>query len=297
MSGSGKESFDADELGTYYIYLQDENCSETKKLRVKAPPKPPCKAYGDLDDDGYVSKKDVELLVKYIYGFVTLTEEQKRRADVNADGTIDWEDAKLLEQFVLGEIDTFPVCELIVLTSDSPFFVQVEDPDGVLTEEDEWWYSNRSRGDASPRIIMRVRGSSLKFTIKQGRGWNALTVEGSSDLESWEMLYEEEPIEGGGEWVEEKEVVVDIENYDFVRFTLTDGDQTNEWLRLSKRMFVRDKQPLPLCEWLPSSITSMDIAELVLAFNGIKDLGFVVLRKDIEGVAKLYKGEEFDCGW
>ncbi|RLE42461.1 hypothetical protein DRJ19_04130, partial [Candidatus Woesearchaeota archaeon] len=109
----------------------------------------------------------------------------------------------------------------------------------------------------------------------------------------WDVLYEESPIIGP----EEKEIEVDIENYDFVRFTLTDGDMSHEWLRLSKRMIVKGKKPLPLCEWLPSSITSIDIAELVLAFCGVEDIGFVVLRKDIEGVAKLYKGGEYDCGW
>ena len=298
VGGSGEESFEAKETGTYFIYLQNENCAITKELRVKEPPRPPCKRYGDLDDDGYVSMLDVYLLRKHLQGGFPLTEEQRERADVNADGIIDQKDAELIEQFVKGEIDTFPVCELVVLTKDSPFFVRAEDPDGVLTEEDEWWYSNRKRGDASPRIIMRVRGSSLKFTIKWGLPcWNMLKVEGSSDMESWELLYEEGPSmepflpEGG------KEIEVEIEGYDFIRFTLTDGDSEREWLRLSKRMFVKDKRPLPLCEWLPSKITSMDIAALVLAFNSIKDLGFVVLRKDIEGVAKLYKGEEYDCGW
>ena len=95
----------------------------------------------------------------------------------------------------------------------------------------------------------------------------------------------------------EKEIEVSVEGYDFVRFTLMDGDASHEWIRLSKKMIVKGKEPLPLCEWLPSTVTSMDIAELVLAFNGVVDLGFVVLRKDIEGVAKLYKGEEYECGW
>jgi len=138
----------------------------------------------------------------------------------------------------------------------------------------------------------------MKFTIKWGLPyWNMLKVEGSSDMESWELLYEEGPSMEPFLPEEEKEIEVEIEGYDFVRFTLTDGDQTNEWIRLSKRMFVKGKKPLPLCEWLPPTITSIDIAELVLAFNGIKDIGFVVLRKDVEGVAKIYKGGEYDCGW
>ena len=132
----------------------------------------------------------------------------------------------------------------------------------------------------------------MKFTIKR-KPWSAIKVEGSSDLESWEVLYEEAPIIGP----EEKEIEVDIENYDFIRFTLTDGDMSWEWIRLSKKMIVKGKKPLPLCEWLPARVTSVDIAELVLAFNGVVDIGFVVLRKDIEGVAKLYKGGEYDCGW
>ena len=99
--------------------------------------------------------------------------------------------------------------------------------------------------------------------------------------------------------MEKKEIEVNIENYDFVRFTLTDGAQTNEWIKLSKKMIVRGKQPLPLCDWLSvkGKITSIDVAKLVLAFNGIEDVGFVVLRKDVEGVAEIYKGGEYDCGW
>ena len=136
---------------------------------------------------------------------------------------------------------------------------------------------------------MRVRGDKLRFKIERGGGWNAINVEGSSDLKSWTMLYDE-TLRGPYE----KEIEVDIRGYDFIRFRLTDGDQSFEWLRLSKRMVVEGMRPLPLCEWLPSTITSMDIAALVLAANDIRDLGFVVLRKDIEGVAEYYKGNLSD---
>ena len=287
-----KESFEVRESGTYFIYLQDENCSVTKELRVKAPPKPPCKNYGDLDDDGFVSMLDVYLLGKHFQGLIPLTEERKRRADVNADGVVDEKDVELIEQFVKGEIDTFPVCELVVLTKDSPFFVRVEDPDGVLTEEDEWWYSDRVRRETYPRIVMRCSGSSLRFKVRRN-GWWGIKVEASTDMKEWKTLHEESGMLGPTE----KEIEVSIEGYDFVRFTLMDGDILGEWVRLAKRMFVEDKRPLPLCEWLPSTVTSMDIAELVLAANGVKDLGFVVLRKDVEGVVKIYKGGEYDCGW
>jgi len=292
VSGSGSEIFEAKETGTYFIYLQNESCSVTKELRVKEPPRPPCKDYGDLDDDGYVSMLDFYILGKHLQGVIPLTEEQRERADVNADGVIDEKDAELIKQFIFGEIDTFPVCELVVLAEDSPFFVQVEDPDEVLTEEDEWWYSNRVKGEEYPRLVMRVRGSSLKFKVKRNAWWG-IKVEGSGDMKEWSTLYEESGILGPTE----KEIEVSIEGYDFIRFTLMDGDASHEWIRLSKKMIVKGKEPLPLCEWLSSTITSMDIAELVLAFNGVVDLGFVVLRKDIEGVAKLYKGEEYECGW
>ena len=292
VSGSGEESFDAKETGTYFIYLQNENCSVTKKLRVKEPPRPPCRSYGDLDDDGYVSMLDFYILGKHLQGGFPLTEEQRERADVNADGVIDQKDAELIKQFIFGEIETFPVCELVFLSSDSPFFVQAEDPDGVLTEEDEWWHSDRVKGEDYPRLVMRVRGSSLKFKVKRNAWWG-IKVEGSEDMKEWSTLYEESGILGPTE----KEIEVSVEGYDFIRFTLMDGDASHEWIRLSKKMIVKGKEPLPLCEWLPSTVTSMDIAELVLAINGVVDLGFVVLRKDIEGVAKLYKGEEYECGW
>jgi len=40
VSGSGSESFSADEVGTYFIYLQNEDCYVTKELKVRAPPTP-----------------------------------------------------------------------------------------------------------------------------------------------------------------------------------------------------------------------------------------------------------------
>jgi len=197
----------------------------------------------------------------------------------------------------------------IFLSYDSPYLVEVQDPDGVLSENAAW-VSNRRKGEeAAPTIIIRVKGSKLKFTMK-GRGYILVKVEGSSDMKTWQNLYTEsrEVSESGegwmclyefGELVCYKTVEVSIEQKEFIRFTLMDGIGDENWIGLVKVITVRNKLPLPLCSWLSShpQITSIDIAELVLAYNGIKDIGFVVVRKDVEGVAKLYKGEEYDCGW
>ena len=208
-----------------------------------------------------------------------------------------------------GKYEETPTMTEIFLTEDSPYLVEIRDPDGVLTENAAW-ISNRRRGDEeAPVIIIRVKGSTLKFTLK-GRGYVLIKVEGSSDMITWQELYTEsgevsESAEGWTcfyefeEFVCYKTVELPIEQKEFIRFTLMDGAGEENWIGLVKVVTVKNKQPLPLCNWLSShpQITSMDIAALVLAANGIKDLGFVVLRKDVEGVAEIYKGGEYDCGW
>jgi len=79
---------------------------------------PPCDFYGDLNDDGYVTEIDDLLLYKYlregwerVVGYTPLTESEfKRRADVNGDGVVDRDDEKLIQMYIDGVIDTFPIC-------------------------------------------------------------------------------------------------------------------------------------------------------------------------------------------
>ena len=89
---------------------------------------PPCDSYGDLDGDGYIRPGvDSALLSAWTVGgweFVKSKaeelgvelkideEEFLRRADVNADGSVDMGDALMIERYANGSEDTFPVCEV-----------------------------------------------------------------------------------------------------------------------------------------------------------------------------------------
>ena len=72
---------------------------------------PPCDSYGDLDDDGYITDNDLSLFKQLSIGDLTPTEEQEKRADLNGNGEAgDAGDLVLIKSYVLGEIDTFPIC-------------------------------------------------------------------------------------------------------------------------------------------------------------------------------------------
>lgn len=81
---------------------------------------PPCGNYGDLDDDGYITQKDADLLAKYyISGWSAVSadtplseEEFRARADVSASGEITLYDASLIGMYFNYNIDTFPICEV-----------------------------------------------------------------------------------------------------------------------------------------------------------------------------------------
>jgi|GEM_PF-2928799 len=72
--------------------------------------KPPCDNYGDIVMDGVINQLDYfEYVVRGSGGF-DFSLEQKRRADVNGDGSIDVIDAMIVSDFLEGKINTFPVC-------------------------------------------------------------------------------------------------------------------------------------------------------------------------------------------
>lgn len=72
---------------------------------------PPCGSYGDVDQDGYVSMKDANLISNYTVGNIQLTESQKKNAEVTADGIVDIGDALLIAQYANGLRSTFTVCD------------------------------------------------------------------------------------------------------------------------------------------------------------------------------------------
>ncbi len=73
---------------------------------------PPCDNYGDVDNDGYVTSTDANWILEYTVGSRSFTDEQRRRADVNANGIVDTGDATLVLRYASGLDNTFPICSL-----------------------------------------------------------------------------------------------------------------------------------------------------------------------------------------
>lgn len=65
--------------------------------------------YGDLNDDGKVSVKDVSLLLRYTVGLEKLTRDQLLRADVDADSTVGAADAAAILQRIVKLTSGFTV--------------------------------------------------------------------------------------------------------------------------------------------------------------------------------------------
>lgn len=70
----------------------------------------PCGTYGDVDRDGFVTTKDMDLIARYDAGLYLLTPIQLKRANVNADRAVNSVDAMMVGQYAKGIISTFPIC-------------------------------------------------------------------------------------------------------------------------------------------------------------------------------------------
>ncbi len=60
----------------------------------------PANGFGDINQDGYVTDKDIALLEKIMLATYIPTSEEFRRADVNTDGEIDINDYLLIENYI-----------------------------------------------------------------------------------------------------------------------------------------------------------------------------------------------------
>lgn len=70
---------------------------------------PPCGLYGDINNDGYVTRNDaVQLATKVL--LEQLDSTSTARGDVNKDGKVDGVDTKLIEDYAAGLISTLPSC-------------------------------------------------------------------------------------------------------------------------------------------------------------------------------------------
>jgi hypothetical protein len=102
--------------GEGYITYADK--SDNYFSIVQAPVavvKSPCAPYGDVDNDGYLTSKDITLMSQKIAGTGSegLTYDQHKRADVNQDGVLTSMDITLIKNVMSGVATTFPVCPSI----------------------------------------------------------------------------------------------------------------------------------------------------------------------------------------
>lgn len=75
-----------------------------------------CSGYGDLNSDSQISQTDVDLLSSHLQT-PSLTDEQKTRADVNADNNVNGSDLSLIQGYLTGSVAAFNVCSPIVISN------------------------------------------------------------------------------------------------------------------------------------------------------------------------------------
>jgi hypothetical protein len=93
--------------------------------------RPPCGNYGDVDGDGYITEKDIQMVVDYSVGKIALTPEQLKRADVRGDG-VTYKTPQLIKRYLTGAIDTFPVCV------SKPECAEGDKKPGYICSEGKW---------------------------------------------------------------------------------------------------------------------------------------------------------------
>ena len=68
-------------------------------------------AYGDANIDNHIGIQDAVLMNKSMVGAVDFNEDQNKVTDLNGDNVVDSEDLSILLQYLVDDIDTFPVAE------------------------------------------------------------------------------------------------------------------------------------------------------------------------------------------
>lgn len=94
---------DVGELGLYnwsYATLEDDFNYDSLFDGVTE-----TKIKGDLYSDGYIDVRDVMIINQYINGTRDLSETEKELADCNGDGEITNEDAELILNYIIGNLD------------------------------------------------------------------------------------------------------------------------------------------------------------------------------------------------
>jgi hypothetical protein len=107
---NGNGLIDWDDATEVYQYAVGNTASFTICQRSRLPP---CKKYGDIDGDGYVTHEDSKTL------FNNIDTINDTYADVNGNGFVDYDDAVNVYQYAIGNINTFSVCATTTTTTTS----------------------------------------------------------------------------------------------------------------------------------------------------------------------------------
>ena len=120
----------------------------------------PCGNYGDVDNDGYLTEKDITMIRQDVLAVKKMTQEQKVRADVNNDSTVTATDITWIRGYLMGTKVAFPICSVqspstqsVTLVPGNDHYFKVES--GTLTFGD---VSNGGFPSAESRFI---RGTEL----------------------------------------------------------------------------------------------------------------------------------------
>lgn len=114
-NGLGVGDYEADytsqALITSYMGMGNPLNIDTNKFYSYSSPAtmPPCNSYGDVSGDGLILSEDANLIMQFRTGQISLTEEQKKRADVSGNGGVELNDAMLIGQY-LSWRQELPVC-------------------------------------------------------------------------------------------------------------------------------------------------------------------------------------------
>ena len=132
--------------------------------------------YGDLDNDGDVTMKDVLILRKYIAGLTGGVNEDA--ADVNADASVDMKDVLLIRKFVGNFITKFPVEEGIsrITTTTKPATGTTKpiDPNEPLIDFIKgtdrtlgvwWWYRTPQYEDEYLDLLQRNQVTEIYYCL------------------------------------------------------------------------------------------------------------------------------------
>ncbi len=121
-SSTGCSTTDITNTSSTSRTVRDSYGTDTTCQRCEAPTATPtntptpvskplvCGSIGDVDNDGKITDKDADAVLKILSGNITPSDDQKKRADVSGNGNVAIEDSLAIRKYVSGILSTFDAC-------------------------------------------------------------------------------------------------------------------------------------------------------------------------------------------